>query len=80
MILVLCDKKGTKQLVASTRIIQTEWKYEKIWSACFTEGKSQVWLNPKEDMKYYRKLTLCLATMVFRPFDETKGHKAPPAW
>ena len=25
------------------RIVQTERKYEKIWSACFSEAKSQVW-------------------------------------
>jgi len=31
------------------RIIQAKRKYEKIWSACFSEAKSQVWLNPKEE-------------------------------
>ncbi len=33
-----------------------------MWSACFAVGKSQGWMNLKEDMKYDRKLTLCLAT------------------
>ena len=41
-------------LVATMRIIQTERKYEKIWSVCFSEAKSQVWLNPKEEMEYDR--------------------------
>jgi hypothetical protein len=36
------------------RIVQAKRKYEKIWSVCFSEAKSQVWLNPKEDMEYDR--------------------------
>lgn len=31
------------------RVLQVERKYEKIWSACFSVAKSQVWLNPKEE-------------------------------
>jgi len=31
------------------RIVQAERKYEKIWSACFSEAKSQVWLNLKKE-------------------------------
>jgi len=31
------------------RIIQAERKDGKTWSVCFSEAKSQVWLNPKED-------------------------------
>jgi hypothetical protein len=31
-----------------------------MWSACFAVGKSQGWLNIKEDMKYDRKLNALL--------------------
>jgi hypothetical protein len=31
------------------RIIQAERKNGKTWSTCFSEAKSQVWMNPKEE-------------------------------
>ena len=31
------------------RVVQVKQKYGKTWSACFSEAKSQVWLNPKEE-------------------------------
>ena len=62
-------------LVATMRIIQAEPKYEKTWSACFSEAKSQVWLNPKEEYGIRPEDRALVGDNGFRPFAETKGHK-----
>jgi len=61
------------------RVVQTKRKYEKIWSVCFSEAKSQVWLNYKEDYGIRPEGRALVGDNGFRSFAETKGHKAPPA-
>ena len=61
------------------RIVQTERKDEKTWSACFSKAKGQVWLNFKEEYGIRPEGRALVGDNGFRPFAETKGHKAPPA-
>ncbi len=46
-----------------------------MWSACFAVGKSQGWLNLKEDMEYNRKLNALLGDNALGTFGETKVQK-----
>jgi hypothetical protein len=46
-----------------------------MWSACFAVGKSQGWMNPKEDMEYDRKLNALLGDNALGTFGETKVQK-----
>ena len=57
------------------RIIQAKWKDEKIWSACFSGAKSQVWLNPKEEYGIRPEGRALVGDNGFRSFAETKEHK-----
>ena len=65
--------------VDSTRIVQTVEDMERKWSSCFAVGKSQVWMDIKEEYGIRPKGKRFAWRQCFGYFWRNKSTKAAPA-